>query len=70
MQMTPVRSSMIAAVGYDPDTQQLQVEFSNGSVWQYDDVDPADAEGLKSSASAGAFFHGNIRNSYSGTQVS
>nr|WP_138497219.1 KTSC domain-containing protein [Nostoc sp. PA-18-2419] len=32
--MLPVSSSMVAAVGYDPDEQILQVEFQNGAVYQ------------------------------------
>jgi hypothetical protein len=41
MERQPVTSSNLAAVGYDPDTETLEVEFKNGSVYTYSAV-PAD----------------------------
>jgi hypothetical protein len=60
---------MISSVGWDPDTQQMQVTFSNGSTYAYDDVAPADAEGLMSAGSPGTFFHQFIKDAYAGVQV-
>jgi hypothetical protein len=37
--MLPIDSTMANAIGYDPEQQLLQVEFKNGSVYQYEDVD-------------------------------
>jgi len=36
--LTPVRSSNIAAIGHEAETQILQVAFLDGSVYQYFDV--------------------------------
>ena len=69
-QWVPVKSSMIGAVSYDPETRVLQVRFNNGSVYEYDDVLQDDAEGLMSAASAGTYFHTRIKDVYSGSQVS
>ena len=38
MQMTTVESSMIYKVGYDPETQTLEVIFNSGETYQYYDV--------------------------------
>lgn len=35
IEMTPVKSSHIKAIGHDPDADELHVEFSNGSVYAY-----------------------------------
>jgi hypothetical protein len=40
MQLTPVSSTNLHAVGYDPATSQLWVQFKNGIVYQYDRVPP------------------------------
>ena len=43
MQRNPLKSSMIKSAGYDPGTQTLEVEFSNGVVWDYAGVDGSTA---------------------------
>ena len=35
---TPVSSSNVALIGYDPNTLTLEIEFIGGSVYQYFDV--------------------------------
>ena len=35
MERTPVDSSNIISVGYDPEQQILEVEFKGGAVYQY-----------------------------------
>lgn len=40
MQLTPVSSTNLHAVGYDPMTSQLWIQFKNGTVYQYDGVPP------------------------------
>lgn len=59
---------MINRVRYDETTQVLQVEFSNGSVYEYDSVDPDDAAGLETASSVGSYFHDVIK-PYGGHQV-
>lgn len=60
MERVPVTSSNIASIGFDPDTQTLEVEFTNGDVYQYMGV-PADVhEAFMASDSKGKFRHAYI----------
>lgn len=64
MNRTPVTSSTVASVGYDPKTQTLEVEFHNGSVYQYFDVPSHVYDALMSAASKGSFLNSNIKGAY------
>lgn len=61
MNREPVSSSNIRAIGYDPNTQVLEVEFTNGSVYQYANVPNELHEALMSAGSHGSFFGTEIR---------
>lgn len=65
MVRTPVSSSNIAAIGYDENTQTLEVEFKDGSVYSYTGVPSGEYEGFRSSDSMGKYLHANIKNRYS-----
>lgn len=41
MQMHPVTSTHVSAVGYDAPSKRMQVEFASGSTYEYLDVDEA-----------------------------
>lgn len=41
MEMVPVISGSLRAVGYDPAARVLRVAFDNGGVYDYFDVEPA-----------------------------
>lgn len=62
--MLSVNSSMANAVGYDTDNNILQVEFHNGTVYQYSGVDEDTWEDLHQTDSIGKFFNENIRGKY------
>jgi hypothetical protein len=64
MQLTPVESSMIAAIGYDADTQTLEVLFNSGKRYQYYDVPPEEYEGLMAAESKGRYMRSNITDVY------
>jgi len=64
MQRTTVASSNMASIGYDPDTQTLEIEFMNGSIYQYFDVPLGVFEGLKNASSHGEFFNEQIKGHY------
>lgn len=55
MQRTKVSSSNIASIGFDPASQVLEVEFLNGSIYQYSDVPPSVHKGLMAAASHGSY---------------
>lgn len=61
MKLIPVSSSNLRAVGYDPDTRRLQVEFHNGSVYEYYSVPASIHTGLMSAASHGSYFDAYIK---------
>ncbi|MGK3122194.1 KTSC domain-containing protein [Pseudomonas corrugata] len=69
MERTPVSSSNIASIGYELETYTLQVEFNNGSIYDYYDVPEDMYTALISAGSVGSFFHANIRNTYSYQQI-
>ena len=62
--MLPVSSSMANAVGYDSNQQILQVEFHNGVVYQYAEVDEHTWEDLHQAESIGRFFNDEIKGRY------
>ena len=63
-EMRSVRSTMASAVGYDKTEQVLQIEFKNGSVYQYDDVEPETWTELWESDSIGITFNDSIKGHY------
>jgi hypothetical protein len=69
MERQAVTSSNIKAVGHDPTRNVLEVEFSNGAVWQYDGVPRELADQLVKSDSVGRFFAQNVRNQFPAKRV-
>ncbi len=65
MDRTPVTSSDILSVGYDAETQALEIEFTRGAVYQYSGVPQEVYDGILSADSKGKYFHANIKNIYS-----
>ena len=59
MKRLPVDSSAIRAVGYDPNSQVLEIEYANGGVYDYYDVPPNLYQEFCEADSMGAF--ANIR---------
>jgi hypothetical protein len=71
MKREPVESSMIASVGYDPEAQELEVEFNNsGQVYVYYEVPKEEYDGLMAAESKGIYMHNNIIDSYGYARVS
>ena len=64
MERIPVQSSNLAAIGYDSATETLEVEFLNGSVYEYRNVSQSVYDGLMSASSHGSYFNHEIRMSY------
>src|SRR5688572_3679593 len=61
MEREPVDSTNLASVGYDPETQVLEIEFQSGGVYQYYDVPVELYEELMSASSHGSYFVHFIR---------
>ncbi len=64
MRRKPIDSSAIASVGYSPDREELEVEFTSGNVYQYFDVPREVYEDLLQARSKGRFFGSFIRGQY------
>ena len=62
MEMIPVESSNIAAVGYDGEEKELRIEFNSGKTYAYQDVPSELFDGIMEAKSVGKYFHANIRN--------
>lgn len=60
-----VSSSNIESIGYDEATSVLEIEFHNGSIYQYFKVPRDIYDELMSANSHGKFFFENIKNSFS-----
>ena len=70
MERQTVSSSNLAAIGYDPVTQTLEVEFHGGRIYQYYGVPDRMLEEMMQAPSAGQFFNTYIRDGYPYSRVS
>ncbi len=61
MNMRKVNSSTITAVGYDPETETLGVEFRGSGVYRYQGVPAPVYHGFFCNESAGKYFHQVVR---------
>ena len=61
MDRTRVSSSNLASVGYDAQTQTLEIEFLNGGISQYYSVPENRYTGLMSASSKGEYFDAFIK---------
>ena len=64
-----VASSNISSIGYDSGTQTLEVEFLNGSVYQYYGVPEFLHEQIMQASSKGQFLNQYIKNAYPYSRV-
>lgn len=65
MEMIPVRSDAIAAIGYDPQTLRMRIRFTSGSTYTFCRVPPEVVERFMASSSKGQFYHSRIQGRYS-----
>lgn len=61
MEMYPVASTDLSAVGYDYDACILRIEFLKGGIYDYHGVPQEVYEGLMNASSKGQFFNQVIR---------
>jgi hypothetical protein len=60
-----VNSSDLRAVGYDPLSKTLEIEFRDDSIYQYISVSELVYNRLLNASSKGKFFHAFIKDKYS-----
>lgn len=65
MQRQSVSSSDLRSVGYDAETQVLEIEFHSGGIYQYSRVPESISRGLLGAASKGRYFHAYVKDRYS-----
>jgi hypothetical protein len=65
MERTPVTSRNLRSVGYDQNSQTLEVEFNSGSVYQYAGVPQGEYDGLMNAESKGTYLNARIKGRYS-----
>ena len=65
MERKKVNSSQIRSVGYDPSAQLLEVELSDGSVWQYSRVPAEVHRRLVAAPSIVSYYRDNVEEEYS-----
>lgn len=69
MERKRVNSSRLRSVGYDERQQVLEIEFSNGQVWQYGRVSPEVYRRLMAAPNPTSFYDDRIAEEYSGKRV-
>jgi len=67
IEMIPVVSSHIGAVGWKEGT--LQVDFNNGTSYEYSGVPEDEFDNLREASSVGGYFNQHIKGSYRGTKL-
>ena len=69
MEIIPVTSSNVESIGYDEDSSTLQVEFKNGTTYQYFDVPENIFIGLRDAGSVGGYLAARIKGTYRYSKV-
>lgn len=64
MDRQPVSSSNIASIGYEEQSCTLEVEFLDGSVYQYLNVPIGTHEGLMAASSHGSYLNAHVKGKY------
>jgi hypothetical protein len=65
----PVSSSSIASIGFDDDSETLEIEFVSGTVYRYLGVSQDVFEAFRTAPSKGTFFNAHIKDAYPWEQV-
>ena len=69
MQRKRVNSSKLRSVGYDEKSMTLEIEFSNGQVYQYVKVYPEVYRRFMAAPNPTSFFEDRIEEDYTGRKV-
>lgn len=61
MRLETVNSNAIHAIGYDDDTRTMEIIFTGGGIYQFQNVPPNVFYRFRASVSKGSYFQNNIR---------
>lgn len=64
MERVPVSSSNLLSVGYEPESETLEIEFRSSGIYQYFNVPSFMHERLMAATSVGTFFNDEIKNTF------
>lgn len=64
-----VGSTNIRSVGYDPESNTLEIEFHSGSVYQYFNVPQTIYDELMRAPSLGSYFYKHIRGNFKWVKI-
>lgn len=59
-----VSSSNLRSVGYDAETETLEIQFNSSGIFQYYNVPERIYEGLMNASSKGSYLHTYIKHNY------
>ncbi len=65
-----IESSSIVSVGYDADTEAMEVQFRQGEVYAFSGVPRETYEALVTADSPGDFFNSHVRDAFPATRQS
>jgi len=69
MDMEAVSSSNIQAVGYDPESKTMRIQFHNGTEHEYSGVPAETHAALMASDSKGAHLHKHVKSAHSSVRI-
>ena len=69
MDRKPVTSKVIASVGYEAETNTMDVEFRTGRIYRFFMITPSVHAALMSSSSIGRYFNAEIRNRFPSRRI-
>jgi len=69
MERKRINASNIRAVGYDARSRTLEIEFSDGGIYQYSGVSEEVHRRLVSTPSPGSYFRDNIEENFSARRM-
>ena len=69
MERKSVNSSTIRSVGYEPNSQTLEIEFTSGSIYQYSRVSPEIYRKLMAAPTIGSYFKNNIEDEFTTKRI-
>jgi hypothetical protein len=70
MEMIPINSGKLSAIGYDGRMRVLQVGLNNGSTLQYSGISEDTWRRFRNSGSAWSFYRDNIEEEFTAKRVS
>jgi hypothetical protein len=69
MTRVPVSSILLRSVGYDAESEVLELEFQSGRIYSYSGVSAGTYEGLLSADSKGRYFNERIKGAFLAAKI-